>query len=159
MVKSAISDHFPVFVNVLCLESGNRNCNIYYSRKIINNTCRDKFASAMSLVNFEDILNSYDVNNVYNMFVQKLQQIFNSCFPEVTIKKKKLDVHKPYISNEIKTLIREKHRLQRLYHRWPITYEKQFKLLRNRVNSAVRNAKRKYYCDLLNKNSSNIKNT
>ena len=101
VVKSVISDHFPVFVRVLGLESENRNGYIHYSKRIINNTCKENFTSAISSVNFDDILSSYNVNNIYNILVQRLQYIFNSCFPIVNKKKKKLDVHKLYIDDEI----------------------------------------------------------
>ena len=38
-----------------------------------------------------------------------------------------LDIENPYINNEIKSLIKEKYRLQRLYSKWPITCGKQVK--------------------------------
>ena len=39
-----------------------------------------------------------------------------------TVKVKKLDLDKPYIVSDIKAVLREKHRLQKLFTRKPITY-------------------------------------
>ena len=48
--------------------------------------------------------------------------MFNRNFPYKEVTKKALDVSKPDITREISTLIREKHRLQRLYRKYPIKY-------------------------------------
>ena len=58
---------------------------------------------------------------------------------------KKIDVQKPYITPELKMLIKEKHRLQRLHVNWPIKYEKRFKDVRNRVSKKVKEVISRYY--------------
>ena len=53
-------------------------------------------------------------------------------------------------------MIREKHKLQKLYNRKPITYGSKFRAIRNKLNSMLRNAKN-YYKNKLS--SSNLKET
>ena len=63
-----------------------------------------------------------------------------------------MDVKKPYISSEIKQLIKEKHKMQRLCNRFPLTYGERYKSLRNRVNSVIKTAKSRYYKEQFDSN-------
>lgn len=45
----------------------------------------------------------------------------------------------------VKQLIRQRNKLQKLYAKWPLTYEATFKSLRNKVTSTIRSAKENYY--------------
>ena len=92
---------------------------------------------------------------MYNSFVHLVSSQFNSCFPLIARKRKRVDVLKPYITPEIKALIHEKHRLQRLYAKWPITYEREFKFIRNNVNKKIREAKSQYYKRFIRANANN----
>ena len=56
-----------------------------------------------------------------------------------------MDILKPYLTREIKALIKEKHRLQRLFNRRPLTYGNEFRRLRNQVNLVIRNAEANYF--------------
>ena len=58
---------------------------------------------------------------------------------------KTISFSKPYINNDLKNLIREKNKLKRKYAKHPITYEKEYKLLRNKVTDRVRKSKAEYY--------------
>ena len=77
----------------------------------------------------------------FNEFSAILKRIFDQSCPFKIMKIKKLDLCKPYITRNIKELIKEKHKMQRLYNKFPMTYDKQYKQLRDRVNSQIRAAK------------------
>ena len=51
----------------------------------------------------------------YKEFNDNLRLMFDESCPYKTVKIKKLDIKKPYITSEIKRLIRAKHRLQKLF--------------------------------------------
>ena len=73
-----------------------------------------------------------------------------------TVRIKKLDHEKPNISHDIKLLINEKHRLQRLFVKKPITYGREYRAIRNTVNKIIRKAKDSYYrCKVKNANEQN----
>ena len=61
------------------------------------------------------------------------------------LKVKKLNISKSYINNNIKLLIKEKHRLQRLFNKKPLTYGNQYRAARNHLNAVIRTAKSKYF--------------
>ena len=67
-----------------------------------------------------------------------------------SVKIKKLDIYKPYINNNIKLLIKEKHRLQRLFNKKPLTYGNQYRAARNHLNAVIRTAKSKYFQSKIN---------
>ena len=77
---------------------------------------------------------------MYNSFSNRIELLFNNC-PVTTIRIKKLDHEKPYISHDIKLLIKEKHRLQRLFVKKLITYGREYRAIRNTVNKIIRKAK------------------
>ena len=81
------------------------------------------------------------------MFSDKLANLLNINCPCRKFKMKKLDVNKPYIMTDIKTMIKEKHKLQKLYNRKPIIYGDRYKEMHNNLNSAIRKTKAEYFLD------------
>ena len=79
------------------------------------------------------------------MLCGRLCYLFNLCFPVRVRQVRKLDQIKPYITDEIKVLIKEMRRLQRLYAKYPITYCVSFKRCRNKVVSLIKQVKRLFY--------------
>ena len=99
---------------------------------------------------------SNTVTEMYNSFSNRIELLFNSNCPVTTVRIKKLDHEKPYISHDIKLLIKEKHRLQRLFVKKPITYGREYRDIRNTVNKIIRKAKDSYYrCKIKNANEQN----
>ena len=115
----------------------------------------------VELRNFDwNNIKNYDcVEGAFNEFSASLKRIFDQSCPFKIMKIKKLDLSKPYITRNIKELIKEKHKMQRLYNKFPITYGKQYKHLRNRVNSQIRAAKANYFKTVLRNNTNNCKQT
>ena len=61
-------------------------------------------------------------------------------------------MNKPYITNYLKQLINKKHKLQKKAAKWPLTYEREFKQIRNHVTYSVRSARSHYYKEKLASN-------
>ena len=99
------------------------------------------------------------VNEVYATFIDQFKKLYDESCPVKAVRVKKLDILKPYITREIKALIKEKHRLQRLFNRRPLTYGNEFRRLRNQVNLVIRNAKANYFKSKLSNNTRNAKET
>ena len=96
-----------------------------------------------------------DINECFITFSNTIFDIFNRNLPykEKTIKA--LDVSKPYITREISTLIREKHRLQRLYRKYPIKYGDEYRDCRNEVTKFIQEARAAYFYSKLESDFSN----
>ena len=81
----------------------------------------------------------------YAKFSVDLYRLFDEDFPTKTSTTKFLDVGKPYITQEIETLIRKKHRIQRLFSKNLTRYGIQYQSIRNEVTSKIRKARDSYH--------------
>ena len=120
------------------------------------------FSSAFATIrsyNWESIKNENSVENAYNVFSDKLNELLDVNCPLKKVKMKKLDISKPYITSDIKQLIKEKHKLQRKYNRKPLTYGESFKKCRNNLNSIIRSAKSNYFKSKIKDNTNSSQNT
>ena len=82
---------------------------------------------------WETLLDIADPNECYTKFSSDLYLMYDTNFPLKSIRKKELDIRKPYITREITDLIKNKHRLQRLFNRRPIKYGDEYRRIRNLV--------------------------
>ncbi len=71
--------------------------------------------------------------------------LFNKFFPIITKRIKVNHLHKPYITPEIREMIKEKNKLARKHALKPITFGERYHRLRNKVTQAIRTAKGNYY--------------
>ena len=117
---------------------------------------KESLVNDLTSRNWEFLSESNTVTEMYNSFSNRIELLFNSNCPVTTVRIKKLDHEKPYISHDIKLLIKEKHRLQRLFVKKPITYGREYRDIRNTVNKSIRKAKDSYYrCKIKNANEQN----
>lgn len=85
--------------------------------------------------------------------------LFRKIFPKKNIYIKNKEVNKPWISEELGEYIKERHRLYKKYIKKPITFGKQYRKYRNKVNNMLETAKRNYYMSKLNMAAGNGKET
>ena len=88
IVNSIISDHFPIFIDVVGNSSSEpKSVQVCYSKRIFNDECKQIFTCDLSQVVWNSILNSSDAEDAYKMFTQNIIRIFDSNF--LLIQKKK----------------------------------------------------------------------
>ena len=75
----------------------------------------------------------HDVNECYITFSNTSFDVFNRDFSYEEVTEKTLDVSMTYITREISTSTLERHRLQRLYRKYPIRYGDEYRACRNRL--------------------------
>ena len=121
---SVISNHFPTFIYLK--PSGTvRNDDIlvrFFNKKFYN---RQIFSNRVYSFPWNDLLTS-SADRLCGRFLDALHLLYDETFPYKSCRKKFLDMRKPCINNEIHSHIKRKHRLQRLYTKYPVTYEKQY---------------------------------
>ena len=146
IVLSHISDHFPVFACFDMTKPPSKHPNLVnFEYRVRNETSYKLFEEKLNMINWDQMLEITDINRIYPLFESTLYSIYNDSFPIKSVRRRKVDMDKPYITNEIKDLIKLKHNLQRKYNKWPITYEKEFKRIRNQVNRMIDGAKNTYF--------------
>lgn len=91
--------------------------------------------------------------------MEKFLELYDHHFPLKEFTRKENHINKPYITQAIKTSIKRRNKLQKLYAKWPLTYGKTFTLYRNTLTSMIRSAKENYYKSKLKENTGNTKKT
>ena len=111
IVRSGITDHFPIFLIKTITYHSKINEKVYVTFRDMSATNHALFKEKLSRVCWEDLLYCSDVDFMYDAFYRRLSEIFESCFPTKTKLKKTLDIEKPYINSNIRGLLRKKHKL------------------------------------------------
>ena len=78
-------------------------------------------------------------------FISYISTAYESAYPIISKRKKVLDFCKSYVNQEFKTLIEQKPRLEREYHKYSITYSVEYRCLRNRVKKLMEKAEKSHY--------------
>ena len=146
VITSLISDHFAVFVSFSkCGRTKDCSSYVEVERRKINDLSLATLKSSLENCDWERLKGIQDAECAYSEFARVISDNFDACCPVVSYKVKKNDIDKPYITTEIKALIRQKHKVQRKYSKSPVTYGSEFRAIRNRVKSAIRSAKSQFY--------------
>ena len=98
------------------------------------------------------------VDELYNKFSYKICNLYDRSCPIEIRRIKILDRDRPYIDHSIKLLIKEKHRLQKLYNKWPTSYGSQYRAMRsNKLNGIIKSVKSRYFRSKLDSSTSGSK--
>ena len=155
IIRSCITDHYSVFVATNILSNNHPNDNNLVTYRNFSQRNKQKFGEKLNALSWEPLLSETNVNILYSSFYDIMCQIFDECFPICQRKVRPIDNQKPYVDDYIKGLIKEKHRILKLYNRNPITYGDEYRYIRNKVNNAIQSAKRNYYKTNLAQNDRN----
>ena len=157
ILYSRNSDHFPI-VSVFRSKSvvgGNKT--ITYRNFNDENT--NKFKQKLERTDWDSVYEDEDPNLQFCKFNDIFLTYFDDCFPLKNKIIKLKDVEKPYITDEIKNLIKEKNKLAIKFSRYPLTYATSYRTARNRLNKIRKKAKDAYYRSKFNDYMGNSKKT
>lgn len=155
----SISDHFPVLsVFNRCVQYGSPIINI--TKRIYSDNNISAFRE--DLKNFkwaEELCNVDGSENLFNSYLDKFKCLYDKYFPIKSFVIKEKHLGKPYITPGIIKSLKHRNKLQKLYAKWPLTYEKIFKNYRNTLTAVIREAKDSYFKNKLNNQSSDMRKT
>ena len=159
IIYSQTSDHFPI---VSSFELSHTKKTEIESPKLVRNFSAvnvNKFIESLEDTTWDLVLNSSNPNVCIENFYTIFNALFDKHFPFHSIQHRKDSENKPFITHEIKSLIKEKHKLQKKSAKYPLTYGDQYRTLRNRVTKMIRKAESQYYRSSLDNNKGNGKKT
>ena len=161
IIFSEISDHFPIFLKVPINVPRVDNSETYvsYEYRLRNEQCDLNFRLLLEQIDFENYYEINDVEVLYNTFANDLNLAYNSAYPVVRRKKKVLDLGKPYINSELRSRIIFKHKLQKKYRKYPLTFGEEYRRVRNDLNKSLGLAKKLYYQKKLESGKNNPKHS
>ena len=147
VVYTDITDHCPCFI-FFNFDHSPVNESL---RKITFRPFEEKNLDLLSDIlaefDWDSIMVGNDVNFLWEAFISKLNDLYCSCFP---IKIKFISqkrISKPWVTLEIKRLIKQKSEYFKLYKMGLISRNTN-NLFRNKTNSFISKAKSKYYLNL-----------
>ena len=113
----------------------------------------------MAQVDWTVLYNNQDTNSAFEVFHNKVTEIYNVAFPKVKIKSMYY-VRKPWLTYGLKKSIKIKNKLYAIMSRKKTVYnETIYKNYRNRLHKLLKNAERNYYNDQILTNRNNIRKT
>ncbi len=154
IIYTDVSDHFAVysqFKNIL------KNADVFVEKRIFSDRNISLFTEQVANENWFEISNTNDANDAFEKFYALYRHKFYSCFPVKNVKVVDKHSRNPYITTALRNSIKEKHRLERLASKWPMTYGPRYKSYRNQLVTLLRVAKNKYYQDKLKNQQGNSK--
>ena len=159
---SDITDHYPIFQITSSLSIKNRPCRTNYSRSFTQCNMRT-FVNRIELVDWNDIISVNSVNQAYSLFLDKLANIYDHCFP---VRCKNINVgsncipRKPWITSAILTSVRRKNKLFIKFKSSPTDSNKLLLAnYRNKLTNLIHVSKKNYYCNFLDTHKHNLKQT
>ena len=152
---SDITDHLPVFqITSLSMSNHNKSSHVYV--KQTDPSSLKAFKKDLLIVDWDEILNSCDVDEAYNSFLCKFKEKYDSNFIPRKINKKKFP-KKPWVTASLLKCINKKNKLYKSFcQERNNRTESKYKKYRNRLNSVLQTSRKNYYYDLLHRNKSNI---
>ena len=103
-------------------------------------------------MNWNDLNLIDNIVYFYNSISQLLSKFFDKIFPMWTKRIKKLANDKSYFDSRLRGLIKEKHKLEKLYVKKPTACRDCYKECRNRLTNEMRADKRRFYGNFFRSN-------
>ena len=100
------------------------------SKRLISDASNENFSNELNSTNFDFLNDITNTNEMYNAFIAVISSMYNKHFPIITKRVKVLDYKEPYITSEIKNLIRDKRNLYKKFRKHPITFGDQYRSLK-----------------------------
>ena len=160
IVKSDISDHFPIFFvagyDIHIKETKER----FIFRRYLSDISVEKLKCKLRNVSWDSITNSSDTNKAYENFIELFSSLYDRCFPKKKIKLKPQKYNNPWITKGIKKSSKRK---QKLYEKFLKNRneknEKLNKSYKSLPESVKLKSKRVYYSSKILEFKNNAKKT
>jgi hypothetical protein len=153
ILKTDVSDHYPtlcniVFPNAWTKKMPEQSPTRFKSFTELNHAI---FANMISDTDLCGLIDDAQVEQVYDVFLGKLNEIYHMSYPEKTMRLKSTRVNPPWMSPLILGLIRNKRLAYRLTLRDPLNMsaKSNYLLIKREVKWRVRKAKEVYFSGLL----------
>ena len=111
IIKNSTSDHFPIFFAINTSRNRSYPKRINYKKRIYSDASKAAFKEHLSLMNWRNITDLNNANEMYEKFVKTFTEIYENYFPlkEVSIKTK--DLQTPWMSRGLKKSSKQKQKL------------------------------------------------
>ena len=142
IIHCGLSDHLPIFININQQPTPNTKHKISF--RIHNTANHNAFTNELTLVDWDNLLNSPNANDNFDIFLNTINRLYNKCYPIKTkfISTKRLQ--NPWITNGILNSIKHKCNLFKMHKLGTISFN-YYKHYRNNLTQVIRVAKSNHY--------------
>lgn len=156
VITSAVTDHYPVMLNVSLCNSINPKEKREH-RKIVK-TDYVKLTQLMEEQDWNSVLECNDAELATNLFVNIFLDMMEKSRIIKTIKIKKFNKLKPWITDGIITSIKHRDKMKkRLLKHYNVELDNEYRTYRNNLNKIIHHAKNNYYKNEILNCENNIK--
>ena len=153
-----VSDHFAIFILAKNIFSMNNNVQKTFQYRILSENNLQNLFNNLSRYQYNDVIDPVDVNESLKRLDDIIVRELNVCCPIKTRIKTKREMKNPWISHELKTLIKKRENYRKLFLQNKMS-RNEYNYFRNFVTNKVRWTKQSYYRYLLTDIKKNIKKT
>ena len=140
-----VSDHFPIFHVSRGMQISDVDTHI--CRRLYSLRNKEEFCHAISTTNWDEINRATDTQQAFDLFHNRLTELYNRHFPKVRIKKK-YNNRKPWLSEGLKNSIRHKNKLYvKSKTIRSVLNEELYKTYKRKLQKLMKVAEKHYYHD------------
>ena len=126
-------------------------------RRLYSLRNKEQFCQAISTTNWDEINRATDTKQAFDLFHNRLTELYNGHFPKVRIKKK-YNNRRPWLSELLKNSIRQNNKLYVKSKKIrSVLNEELYKTYKRKLQKLMKVAEKHYYHDLLVKYSNDMK--
>ena len=160
IIKSDVSDHFPIFFSILLTKEKPQEGVIKIKKRFFSKRNITTFKEKLSLLHSRHTHFNGTMNEIYDTFLKTLTYIYDANFPICEYILKDKDIKSPWISKVLKQSSKTK---QRLYIKFLKTKtledESKYKNYKSLFEALIKKAKKTYYSKFLHKYKTDSKRT
>ena len=142
IIHYCISDHLPIFINIIHQMNTNTKHKITFRVKNTNNY--EQFSGELQRINWEQLLILSNTNDNFKLFYNIVYDNYNKCFPIKTKYVSTKRLKNAWLTTGLLNSIKHKCILFKMYKLGTIPHDT-FKQYRNVLTQVVRSAKTNYY--------------
>ena len=146
-----ITDHLPIFINMSIADNTSKTYRIQFRHFTEEN--KQLFKRRLIDVEWERLLIEEDVDRNFDIFHEKIKELYQNHFPLKTKNVSMKRIQNPWITTGLLNSIKRKNEMYKDLKLGNVS-NLQYNVYRNRVNALIRLTKRNYYMNIF----SNYKN-
>ena len=153
------TDHLPTFIHFsLPAKISDPNEKIKINLRPYSQQNLDKLVSAISSTDWTEIINSGDTNVATENFIDKLNELYRKCFPLKVKYLSKKRIEKPWITDHLMYLIRQKSEYYK-YYKLGIISKQTNNRFKNMVSKKIDKSKENFYLETFSAFKNNLRKT
>ena len=145
IIHFSLSDHLSVFINFPVDTQVHKTYK--YKLRSFSETNKQQFSNKISTIDWYTLLSEVNLNDNFEIFISKLKETYNKCFPILTKTTSEKRLITPWINQEVINAIKIKNKLYKDFKIGAVP-EEQYKHYRNALNNDIKQLKQTYYMNL-----------